>query len=92
MMLHIGIDFDNTLISYDALFFECALAKKMIPCDFRADRHVLRSTIRQLRDGERLWQQLQAEVYGIRIDRAPMMEGASAFLSACRKKKIKVLP
>ena len=43
----IGLDFDNTLISYDQLFFSCALEGGLIPESLVADKTSVRDYLRE---------------------------------------------
>ena len=79
----IGLDFDNTLISYDKLFFACALESGLIPSSMAADKLAIRDHLRRT-DREEAWTRLQGEVYGARIMEAPAFEGMFEALSALR--------
>jgi len=80
----IGIDFDNTIITYEAVF--CAMAKRLglIAPDFSGNKRAVRDAIRLLPDGEIAWQRLQGGVYGKGIAEATMVEGFAAFLRRAR--------
>lgn len=78
--LHIGIDLDNTLISYDQLFHQVALERGLIPRNFTGTKREIRDYIRLLPDGEMHWQRLQAEAYGPAISGAVAAEGARDFI------------
>jgi hypothetical protein len=82
--LHIGIDFDNTIIGYDEVF--CAEAKRdgLIDRDFVGCKQAVRDAIRLLPDGELAWQRLQGQVYGRGIAGAVVMPGVEAFLRRCK--------
>ena len=82
--LRIGIDFDNTLISYDDVF--CAAAKRggLIGADFTGSKQAVRDVIRLLPDGELAWQRLQGQVYGKGIGEAKLVAGVSPFLRRAR--------
>lgn len=82
--LHIGIDFDNTVIAYDEVF--CAEAKRsgLINQDFLGSKQAVRDAIRLLPDGELAWQRLQGQVYGKGIAGAAVMPGVEAFLRRCK--------
>src|SRR4029453_7135915 len=60
----LGIDFDNTLVTYDQLFRVVALAGGLIDPDFAGTKQEIRDRIRLLPDGELAWQRLQGFVYG----------------------------
>ena len=82
--LHIGIDFDNTIIGYDEVF--CAEAKRggLIGGDFVGCKQAVRDAIRLLPEGELAWQRLQGRVYGKGIAGAVIMPGVEAFLRRCQ--------
>ena len=82
--LRIGFDLDNTLISYDGLFFEAAVRSKFIPSDFQGTKRDIRDRIRLLPDGEIEWQRLQADVYGHGVVRAVPASGALQFAKLAR--------
>jgi hypothetical protein len=89
--LRIGIDFDNTIITYDEVF--CALAKRwgLIDQTFSGGKQALRDAIRLLPEGELAWQRLQGQVYGKGIGRAKMVAGFEAFLRRCRAEECSVV-
>ena len=63
----IGVDFDNTIVSYDAVMHTVALKQGWIDSQLTKKKKQIRDHIRLTSDGERKWQQLQAIVYGRRI-------------------------
>lgn len=87
----IGVDFDNTIVSYDDVMHAEATARRLIPPGMRKSKQHIRDTIRQLRDGEVQWQQLQAVVYGPRMDEACLMDGAGDFFECCRRHGVRVV-
>jgi hypothetical protein len=80
----IGIDFDNTLIDYDAVFVAHARALGLVDANFRGGKEDVRSAVRASPAGEDKWQQLQGQVYGRGIKDAVMFEGVDAFLRRAR--------
>jgi hypothetical protein len=70
----LGLDFDNTLISYDELFYQVALDKGLIHSDLSKTKNTVRDYLRQV-DKEDDWTLLQGEVYGGRIQEAIAFEG-----------------
>jgi hypothetical protein len=82
--LRIGIDFDNTIITYDAVFCSAAKRLGLIEPDFSGSKRAVRDAIRLLPDGEIAWQRLQGQVYGKGVAEAAMVEGFAAFLRRCR--------
>ena len=73
-MIKLGIDFDNTLIIYDALFKKAALEKNLIPLNFPECKNSIRDYLRE-RDQEKLFTTLQGEIYGSRIFEASPAKG-----------------
>jgi hypothetical protein len=82
--LRIGVDFDNTLISYDEVFLAAARERKLLGAEFSGNKQAVRDAIRLLPDGETVWQRLQGHVYGKGIGKAVMFDGVDAFLRHCR--------
>lgn len=85
----IGIDFDNTIISYDELLYK-VVGEMGISVPSRGSKKVLRDYIRQTNNGEIKWQRLQAIIYGPRIGEAKLIEGVDNFVKLCKLKEIKV--
>ena len=83
--MRIGIDFDNTIVGYDSLFFAIAHERGLIDTGVAADKRSIRDHVRSLPDGETAWRELQAEVYGPRILEAQLNEGVTEFFIACRR-------
>ena len=87
-MILLGLDFDNTLVSYDKLFHQVALEKGLINESISADKIVIRDHLR----GQGLDEQftlLQGEVYGLRILEA---EPASGMLKALTELHQRAIP
>ena len=79
-----GIDFDNTIASYDAVFPSAARKMDLLPRGFRGGKKEVRSAVRALDNGEREWQRLQGQVYGRFMPDAKLVEGVDAFLLAAK--------
>ena len=86
----IGIDFDNTIASYDELLFRAAVDRGLIPADADRTKRAVRDRIRLLPDGEIEWQKLQALVYGPLMPGAQPTDGVGAFVRWCRDAGITV--
>jgi hypothetical protein len=82
--LVIGIDFDNTLVVYDELFWNMAVRRGLIPPAVPRAKREIRDAIRLLPEGEVHWQRLQAAAYGPQIAEAQPADGAADFLGQCR--------
>jgi hypothetical protein len=78
--MRIGVDFDNTLIDYRALFHSLAAARSWIPAEFPADKEAIRARLIEEDGNDLRWQRLQAEAYGPRILEAEPFPGALEFL------------
>ena len=70
----LGLDFDNTLICYDELFYQVAVDKGLVPLDLSKTKNTVRDYLRQL-GKEDDWILLQGEVYGGRIQEATAFDG-----------------
>lgn len=81
--MRIGIDFDNTLARYDPVFTEVAQEWGLIGPDERETKQGIRQLIRQKKNGELMWQRLQGEVYGRRMQEADQFMGEDQFLRRC---------
>jgi hypothetical protein len=81
----IGIDFDNTIISYQQAFLETAREYRLLPEHFIGAKQAVRDQIRLLPDGEREWMRLQGFVYGKGIGKAAPFDGVAEFLRRCHK-------
>jgi hypothetical protein len=88
--LRIGLDFDNTIITYDAVFLATARKWALVGADFIGGKQAIRDAIRLLPDGELSWQKLQGQVYGKGLAQAEMVEGVDAFLRRCRASNVPV--
>lgn len=86
----IGIDFDNTLICYDAVFRALATESGLLGPDEPVTKHSLRAAARRTSEGDIAWQRLQAEAYGPRILQAQPAPGCLAFLARCRHEGVPV--
>jgi hypothetical protein len=82
--LRIGIDFDNTIITYDDVFRSAAKQGGLVNQDFSGSKQAVRNAIRLLPDGELAWQRLQGQIYGKGIVGAKLVEGVVSFLRRCR--------
>lgn len=86
--MRLGIDFDNTLISYDQLFHRVALEKGLISADIPKQKNAVRDSMRE-RGIEDEWTRLQGEVYGSRILEAKPYPG---LLSSLKQLTVKHIP
>jgi len=89
--MRVGIDFDNTIVSYDEVFRSVARDWGLIDGGVAARKQSVRDHIRLLPDGELKWQRLQGYVYGKGIAGARMFDGVDSFLNRCRSEGCAVL-
>ena len=77
--MHIGIDFDNTIVCYDALFHKVACERSLIPDNLAPNKLAVRNYLRA--EGlEDRWTEMQGYVYGTRMDEAVAYDGAIDFV------------
>ena len=86
----IGIDFDNTLASYDDVLYDEALQRGLICPGLEKGKKNIRDMIRQIPKGEIEWQKVQAVVYGPRMNEAKLIKGVKTFFEFCKVSKIRV--
>lgn len=86
----VGIDFDNTLIGYDEIFYQLAQEAGLVPAGAAAHKASVREAARRSPEGDIAWQRLQSEAYGPRITEALPTAGALAFVQACAARGIPV--
>jgi hypothetical protein len=83
-MLTIGLDFDNTIVSYDQLMYRAAVDRGLIRNGIERTKRAVRDQVRERPDGEVQWQKLQALAYGPLMSAARPTEGAEDFIRWCR--------
>ncbi|HTP31258.1 MAG TPA: hypothetical protein VMJ75_03730 [Candidatus Acidoferrales bacterium] len=85
-----GIDFDNTIVTYDELLCAIARERGLVENGPVQTKRSIRDRIRQLPNGEIEWQKCQAVLYGQRIGEARLIEGVVPFIHLCRERGIPV--
>ena len=88
-MIRLGLDFDNTIISYEHIFHKVAFEKNLIPHNFPIKKKLIRDYLIS-RDSEEQFTELQSEIYGKRILEAKPTFGCIDFLKNLRKKNIEL--
>jgi hypothetical protein len=76
--VRIGVDFDNTIVSYDGVFHKIAVEQGLIPADTESSKDSVRNHLRAV-DREDDWTTLQGHVYGARMDVAQPYPGVREF-------------
>ncbi len=84
-MIRLGLDFDNTLITYDEIFYKVALERNLITKNFPRQKNLIRDFLRQ-KKMEDQFTLLQGEVYGKRILEAKPSENLVQNLINLKKK------
>jgi hypothetical protein len=84
----VGVDFDNTIASYDALMRRIATQWGLVEAGSQKNKKLIRDAIRQLPDGEAKWRRLQTHCYGAGINDAPAMDGVQRFFASCKARRI----
>ena len=82
--MRVGIDFDNTIASYDEPMHQWALERRLISPSVAKNKRLIRDAIRSLEDGEIKWRALQVFCYGPGMPHARPMPGVKEFLTACK--------
>ncbi|MEG3969495.1 hypothetical protein QUA00_18015 [Microcoleus sp. T2B6] len=86
----IGVDFDNTIVSYDDLMHRLAVEKGWISPEVSKSKKQIRDCIRLLPNGDIEWQKLQAIVYGRQMQEAKLIEGVLTFFKLCQQHRMRV--
>lgn len=81
----VGVDFDNTIASYDALMHRLAAEWGLIGTNVDRNKKLIRDAIRNLPEGESKWRKLQTHCYGAGIGEAAPMEGVERFFATCKR-------
>ncbi len=86
----IGVDFDNTLVTYDEIFYNVAIQRGLLsPTAGRSKKNV-RDLVRQMPNGEIEWQKVQSLVYGPLLKDAQFTEGVESFFKLCKRNGVKI--
>lgn len=81
--MRVGLDFDNTIVSYDALFHKVAREGGWIPDGVVPSKVSVRDHLRRA-GKEEIWTEMQGTVYGGRMAEAVAFPGVHAFLGWAR--------
>ena len=87
--MHIGVDFDNTIVSYDGVFHRVAVARGLVLPDVGSTKQDVRNDL-LWREQDDVWTELQGYVYGVAIVDARPFSGVLDFFSRCRMRNIDV--
>ena len=81
--MRIGFDFDNTIVSYDALFHKVAVEQSLVPPNLPRSKLAVRDYLRKA-GNEDAWTEMQGYVYGARMSDAVAYPGAIEFMRLAR--------
>ncbi len=81
--MHVGVDFDNTIVSYDALFHAVCRERGLIPPEVPARKGAVRDYLRRV-GREADWTEIQGYVYGARMAEAQAFAGVREFFRVAR--------
>jgi len=87
--MRIGIDFDNTIVSYDVLFHKVAVERGVVPPSVPQTKLAVRDYLRNIGE-EDAWTEMQGYVYGKRMNDAATYPGVSEFLRWARTNDIQI--
>ena len=76
--MKVGLDFDNTIVNYDNVFYKVAYEKKLIPKNIIRTKNSVRDFLRQ-NDKNDIWTEIQGYVYGNRMSEVEMFNGFKNF-------------
>jgi hypothetical protein len=86
----IGLDFDNTIVSYDELFHRVAVESGRVPADLPASKEAVRDFLRNA-GLEDVWTEMQGTVYGRRMAEARAFPGALETIASLKAAGHRVL-
>jgi len=82
----VGIDFDNTIVSYDSLFYKVALELGVIPEEIDRTKISVRDFLRKNNKND-IWTSIQGTVYGEKMIEAEVYEGFIEFIKFLKSEK-----
>jgi len=81
--MRIGLDFDNTIVTYDSLFHTVAVEKALVPVDTAVSKVAVRDYLRKV-GNEPAFTEMQGYVYGARMNEAEAYPGVIDFIRRAR--------
>jgi len=85
--MHLGLDFDNTIVNYDFVFHKVAQERQLIPSDLPISKIAVRDYLRN-QNQEMIWTLMQADVYGSRMTDATPYPGVLDALAEIKRSGI----
>ncbi len=75
--IHVGVDFDNTIVCHDGIFHQAAVEQGLVPAALPIGKSSVRDYLRSA-GNEEAWTRLQGHVYGHAMRAAPAFAGVIA--------------
>ena len=88
--MKIGLDFDNTIVSYDQVFHDVAVEWKVVPEEIPASKLLIRDFLKNA-GKENIWTEMQGYVYGMRMDEAEVYPGFMKFIKRVKERSIAII-
>ncbi len=85
----VGVDFDNTIVCYDQLFYRVAVERGLLLPQVPVSKGKVRDYLRQC-GREDAWTELQGYVYGARMHEAYPFPGVLEFFRRCKEQALTV--
>ena len=83
--VHLGLDFDNTIVNYDKIFHKVAVEKSLIPSDVAVSKNAIKDFLLKS-NKEDIWTEMQGYVYGLRmLEAEPFLNIINALKDVKRK-------
>ena len=77
--MRIGLDFDNTIVTYDSLFHKVATEQGLVPASLPVSKLAVRDYLREAGQ-DAVFTELQGDVYGARMGEAEAFAGVFDFI------------
>ncbi len=87
--MRVGVDFDNTIVCYDQIFYKVARERALVPAEVAANKGSVRDYLRRC-GREDDWTELQGYIYGSRMAEAAPFSGVLDFFALCRERRVGV--
>lgn len=81
--MKIGLDFDNTIVNYDKIFYDVAVEWGVVTKDTPINKLAVRNLLRDLGKEDR-WTEMQGYVYGARMEEAQLYPGVMDFIQQAK--------
>lgn len=88
--MNIGLDFDNTIVSYDQIFYDVAIEWGVVPDSIPVNKVAVRNFLR-VSGREDQWTKMQGYVYGARMDEAIPFPGVIEFIQQMKNSGNRVM-